>query len=272
VAVAVAAALIPGAAHGVQRPRIEDNSFLVEEAYNQEKGIVQHISTLMPVSPGSRTWLLGFTQEFPVAGQRHQFSYTVPLFLGADPLVGVGDVSLTYRYGLAQGERLAVSPRLSVLLPTGPWHRDQGSGSPGVQAALPVSVRVQRQLVVHANAGLSVIPLARTDDGSRRTLDVYSAAAGIVGPVLSPVQALLEVVAVYGSEVSGAGSTSRFSQVVASPGVRMAIEVGAVQVVPGVAMPIFLTGSGRGRTVLFYLSVEHALSGSGSTSPGSEGP
>jgi hypothetical protein len=271
-AVTAAATLAPRAAHGFQQPRIADNSFLVEEAYNQETGVVQHISTLVPTAPGSRIWLLGFTQEFPAAGQRHQVSYTVPLFLGADPGVGVGDIAFTYRYGIAQGERLALSPRLSLLLPTGPWHRGQGSGSPGVQLALPLSVRVQRQLVLHANAGASVIPWARTPEGTRRTLDAYTAAIGVVGPVMLPVQALFEVVAVYGAEVSGPGSTARFSQVVASPGVRMAIEVGAVQVVPGVAVPIFVNGSRRGRTVLFYLSVEHALVGSGSTGSSSEGP
>jgi len=29
---------------GAQSPAIGDNSFLIEEAYNQERGVVQHIS------------------------------------------------------------------------------------------------------------------------------------------------------------------------------------------------------------------------------------
>ena len=33
-----------------ETPPIQDNSFLVEEAYNQERGVVQHISTF------SRMW------------------------------------------------------------------------------------------------------------------------------------------------------------------------------------------------------------------------
>ena len=56
-------------------PRIEDNSFLIEEAYNQEKGVVQHISVFQR-DLTTRAWSYFFTQEWPVRGQRHQFSYT----------------------------------------------------------------------------------------------------------------------------------------------------------------------------------------------------
>lgn len=69
----------------VSRPSegIQDNSFLVEEAYNQEAGVVQHILNISPDvgrnnNPGEREWALNFTQEWPVFSQTHQFSYTVP--------------------------------------------------------------------------------------------------------------------------------------------------------------------------------------------------
>ena len=60
-----------------------DNSFLVEEAYNQEPGVVQHIMTAfygidrLP-GPDDKTLNLAFTQEWPIVSQTHQFSYTVP--------------------------------------------------------------------------------------------------------------------------------------------------------------------------------------------------
>src|SRR5688500_8196222 len=57
---------------------IEDNSFLVEEAYNQERGVVQHINTFSRAT-GATGWMYTFTQEWPLAGQKHQLSYTVPL-------------------------------------------------------------------------------------------------------------------------------------------------------------------------------------------------
>lgn len=55
-------------------PKIQDNSFFIEEAYNQERGVVQDISTF------SRMWngkdlSYSFTQEWPGARNwRHQFS------------------------------------------------------------------------------------------------------------------------------------------------------------------------------------------------------
>jgi hypothetical protein len=71
---------------------ISDNSFLVEEAYNQEPGVVQHIFNWVwgwDDEDGDRTRSFDFlfTQEWPVFSQRHQFSYAIPLSRGTfDPL------------------------------------------------------------------------------------------------------------------------------------------------------------------------------------------
>ncbi len=83
------------------QPGIQDNSFLIEEAYNQNFGVVQHISSFTRFW-NSKDWAYIFTQEWPVPGDaRHQLSYTVPFFhAGAfqDSGVGIGDVFLHYRY------------------------------------------------------------------------------------------------------------------------------------------------------------------------------
>lgn len=43
---------------------IEDNSLLIEEAYNQEPGVVQHISTVAYNNDShQRGWTFSFTQE-----------------------------------------------------------------------------------------------------------------------------------------------------------------------------------------------------------------
>lgn len=60
-----------------------DNSFLVEEAYNQEPGVVQHIFGAFYGQnklggADDKSLSLGFTQEWPLFSQTHQFSYTVP--------------------------------------------------------------------------------------------------------------------------------------------------------------------------------------------------
>ncbi len=53
---------------------ITDNSFLVEEAFNQEPGIFQNIANAVFVNGN---WVFTFTQEWPVVTQAHQFSYTL---------------------------------------------------------------------------------------------------------------------------------------------------------------------------------------------------
>src|SRR3982751_3119723 len=104
---------------------IQDNSFLVEEAYNQEAGVVQHIFNALYTRNGSdRGWDLAFTQEWPGFSQLHQLSYTVPYgFLREHGqwIDGPGDVLLSYRYqAVFEDERRpAFAPRLSVILPTG---------------------------------------------------------------------------------------------------------------------------------------------------------
>ena len=51
--------------------RIEDNSFLIEEAYNQDPGVIQHISAFQLMK--NRTWLYTFTDEWPVPGRNNNF-------------------------------------------------------------------------------------------------------------------------------------------------------------------------------------------------------
>ena len=61
---------------------IQDNSFLVEEAYNQEPGVVQHIFNLPILFAGHEKDISpSFTQEWPIFSQTHQFSYTIPYTL-----------------------------------------------------------------------------------------------------------------------------------------------------------------------------------------------
>src|SRR5437762_13598681 len=80
---------------------IQDNSFLVEEAYNQEAGVVQHINGLN-IDRTGKSYEYDFTQEWPVGGITHQLSYTLPLVHSdiVPKSTGLGDVLLNYRYQL----------------------------------------------------------------------------------------------------------------------------------------------------------------------------
>src|SRR5258708_35313689 len=74
---------------------ITDNSFLVEEAFNQEAGVVQNIFEWTLGRHG--TWNGSFTQEWPAPGTKHQLSYSVPFASTGDP-AGLGAVMLHHRY------------------------------------------------------------------------------------------------------------------------------------------------------------------------------
>lgn len=127
-------------------PEIQDNSFLIEEAYNQEFGVVQHISTFIRLW-NSGDWVYSFTQEWPMPGDpRHQLSVTAAAVRRGDfpsQGAGFGDLYLNYRYQLiGSGEtRLAFSPRLSLLLPTGDSALDAVSEERACKRICPSATR-----------------------------------------------------------------------------------------------------------------------------------
>ena len=173
-------------------PPIRDNSFIIEEAYNQEPGVVQHI-LLFARDRATRDWELGFTQEWPFVSQDHQLSYSVPL-VRAGGSAGVGDVALNYRYRWLAGSRTESVIRLSALLPTGNARRGMGAGGAGVEINLPVSLEIGRALAAHWNAGGSVIPSARAEDETRGNARELFAGASVVWLVHPALNLLAESV------------------------------------------------------------------------------
>ncbi|HEX6748186.1 MAG TPA: hypothetical protein VF092_12900 [Longimicrobium sp.] len=247
---------------------IQDNSFLIEEAYNQESGVVQHISAVS-LTRGGRSWEYGFTQEWPLFGRRHQASFTLP-FQNAGGAsgggVGVGDVALHYRYQLAgaAGGPLAVAPRLSVLLPTGDAARGRGAGGAAVQVNLPVSLTLSAGVVAHTNAGATLTPAARDADGNEARTTGVNLGQSLVWLVHPKANLLLEAAWTREEEVTGPGERAAASSLLLSPGVRFAIDFpSGLQVVPGVAVPIGIGPSRGERGVFLYLSLEHPYSRAG---------
>jgi len=236
---------------------IQDNSFLIEEAYNQERGVVQHISSWTRFTTG-REWLYAFTQEWPAGSQRHQLSYTVP-FVRREREVGsaqgLSDVALHYRYQWAGGRALAVAPRISVLLATGDQDRELGAGAPGIQVNLPSSLAWPRGWVAHTNLGASYTWSAGGTP-ARRGVNLGQSLVWLVDPTLN----VLVELAWDRSEAVGVDARDRSESLVLSPGVRWAHDFpGSLQVVPGIAFPIGI-GAARGRhALLLYLSFEHGF-------------
>ena len=242
----VSAILVPLLCGLAERPAvaqaIADNSFLIEEAYNQERGVVQHISVWQRALT-SAAWAFTFTQEWPLASQRHQLSYTLPVQRLESPSrqSGFGDVAVNYRYQLRSTARVAMAPRLSVLMPTGNAARGLGAGDWGAQVNLPLSVALGSAVVTHWNAGFTAVAGTTT----------YSAGASAIWTVRPTFNVLVE--AVWAGN-DGVGVQS----FVVNPGIRWAHNFASgLQIVPGIAIPVGV-GASRGETgALFYLSFEH---------------
>ena len=155
VALAVlASSILPGIASAQSSSskwEITDNSFLIEESFNQEAGVFQNIFTWTRGPHG--TWQAGFTQEWPVPNIAHQFSYTIP-FSGSPAATGLNDVLFHYRYQLvSESERHpAISPRLSLILPSGREQDGLGDGAVGLQFNIPASKQFG-DFYLHVNGG-----------------------------------------------------------------------------------------------------------------------
>lgn len=261
IALLLAAAAVPARAQapsaGPGQPPsapIQDNSFLVEEAYNQEAGVVQHVSTFQNGRGGA--WEYVFTQEWPLRSQAHQLSYEVPLLgAGGGMGSGLGDVLLNYRLQLlgVGGGRVAFAPRLSAILPTGDEDRGRGAGAAGVQANLPLSFELAPRFVAHTNAGVTYTGAGdRGGDGTT----TWNAGQSVIWLARPDLNLMLEGVWDR-ADVHGGQKESLFL----APGVRMAVDLpSGLQVVPGIAVPIGLGPSDGEWSVFLYLSLEHPFS------------
>jgi hypothetical protein len=239
---------------------ISDNSFLIEEAYNQDPGVVQHISTFL--RPRAGGWNYNFTQEWPLGGMRHQLSYSVPLVHGpsAGETAGLGDVALNYRYqllGKSGEDTLLVAPRLTLLLPTGSRLEDRGSGGLGIQLNLPLTWRPRAWLATHLNAGTTVVPRARFPGAPRATPVSFNLGASAIWLASDRINFLLETLWTSAAQVQPDGSVARSTTTLVSPGVRVAFDFASgLQIVPGAAYALAV-GSGGGDALIVYLSFEH---------------
>lgn len=240
---------------------IQDNSFLLEEAYNQEDGVIQHIQTFQFLK--GDTWAYTFTQEWPVPTQAHQFSYTIPLEkLGRDEgrHTGLGDIALNYRYQLIFKEGvMAVTPRFSLILPTGDEKKGLGNGTVGYQVNLPLSLKLNERFVTHWNLGMTFTPNAKESGGAKADTFNTNYGMSLVYIVNRNLNALVEFVGTSEQSVVSNGVTENKNSFIINPGLRYAIDLKGLQIVPGISMPIGVGPSKGEYGVMAYLSFEHKL-------------
>lgn len=257
---------------------IRDNAFLVEEAFNQEPGVAQHIFNWVDlwdwVPQGkTRDFVFAYTMELPLGSQTHQFSFTTqfldsfeqPTGDAALHQGGVGDTFLNYRYQLlANDEFLWCAPRVSLIAPTGDERFGLGTGELGYQFNLPVS-RYGDRFDFHFNAGLTFTPnvsafLTTTTRSPRHDLYGYNLGGSAFWKPQTYLNFFVEGLALWNHEIDDLGLRDRTTQVFVNPGVRYAIcQFDDVEWVIGVSTPIGLTRETPDIGFFAYMSIEHVF-------------
>jgi hypothetical protein len=213
--------------------------------------------------------------ELPMGSERHQFSFTPMVFqhFSDDPDIGTpeeeggwGDTFLNYRYQLAMddpcGWTPAISPRISVILPTGDEDRGLGTGEVGYQFNLPISKELER-FSLNFNAGTTFTPdvsveLGGGADSPQRDLHGYNLGGSIIWLATYDFNVLLEFLTLWDEELDGLGGLNDTTTVLLNPGFRAAIFTGEeVQWVTGLGVPIGLSNDAPDVGMFIYMSVEH---------------
>jgi hypothetical protein len=259
------------------QPSIEDNSMLIEEAFNQEAGIIQHISNFA-FSGGNFGY--NYTQEIPLADVKHQFSFGVSYASLKKPenlsqftknylTNGLGDVFLNYRPMIwGKNDWALVIPRFTVIVPTGNSRYGLGTGGWGGQFNLAVTKRLNSKITTHYNAGYTLFTQADhytyEADGTpvlayEKNIGTKNIGASAIWLAKPKFNLMVEYVAYFGKEMQDDGSTTNLNTSILNPGFRFAIDIGKVQIVPGAGLPInFANGAFDGTGGFIYLSIEPA--------------
>jgi hypothetical protein len=131
----------------------------------------------------------------------------------------------------------------------------------GLQVNLPFSKRLSSPLILHLNAGWTFMPGVKesTPSGHRvnRDLTAYHGGGSLIWPVRYRFHLMLEYLTSVNGEIGADGEVSHSSETILNPGLRFAIDIRHLQIVPGIAIPLRFGPEGNHTGLFFYLSFEH---------------
>jgi hypothetical protein len=258
------------------QPSIEDNSMFIEEAFNQESGVIQHISNFI-IDDGNLTY--AYTQEIPLADVKHQLSFGLSFsklkrpettdFNNGNLTNGLGDILINYRPMLmGKNDWALVIPRFTLIAPTGNARYGLGSGAWGGQFNLAVTKRLNSKITMHYNAGYTLLKKADyyidLGDGSpvltyEKDVASKNIGASAIWLVRPKFNLMVEYTSAFGQAINDTGTLDKDNSTIINPGFRFAIDIGKVQIVPGAGIPInFSNGEFANTGAFFYLSIEPA--------------
>jgi len=235
--------------------RIEDNSFLIEEAYNQDPGVIQHISSFQYMK--DHTWIYTFTDEWPVPGQKTSAFDNNSCFKQWVNRIGWYIAKLPLSGHIQRSIRLF--PEVFTHIANRKFQKRAGCRGSGLPAKSPVQLPVIHKIATHYNLGLTFTPNAKQADGSASDITVFNYGLSMILLLNKNFNFMFEVAGnrTYTKVRTDYSKTGSFF---INPGFRYAINFkSGLQIVPGLALPIGLGPSNGDIGIYGYLSFEHPI-------------
>lgn len=242
---------------------LQSNGLLVETAYHQESGELQHTFSMSRTN--RRSWSSVFTEEIPLGSDKHQLSFSLPAQLvknDSESFRGVGDAKFEYSYFLYgnNSSKVTFAPGFGVSVPTGSVRKELGAGAPGVSAKLPVSVMLGKQFASNSTFEMSYTRRAKNDEGERANLVGYEFGQSFVWFAKPKLNFLVEAVWERSPEIIGDDRRKYEQELYLNPGVRWAHTFkNGLMIIPSVGVPIGIGASRGERGIFLSVAFEHSF-------------
>lgn len=237
--------------------KIEDNSFILEEAYNQKPGQFQFIQAYRSYKSGKETRFIS-EGEMPLGSEKHQFSYQVTREKDEAP-GSIGDTTLNYRIQSTNEPDLLMAHRFGLILPTGSVDKESSYGVTGLKYVQATSFLLNDYWDSHLNLLFNHYPEAKVNfSDKRRTLNEYGIGSSFIYHWKDNLNFLMELTYETLEKLNLNGKKKYESAFTINPGVRTAIDLSwkETQIVPGLAFPIRFQDDHIDHGVFLYLSIE----------------
>lgn len=240
---------------------LQSNGLLVETAYHQEKGELQHGFSFSRTN--RRNWSTSFGEEIPLNSKKHQLSIEVPaqFFKNEDGVRGAGDTKIAYSYILvgSNSSRLTFSPEVGVWIPTGNYRKELGRGGAGVSVRMPISLILGERIASNTTFEMTFTPKAKNHEGERANLTDYEIGQSFVWFAKPKFNVLVEAVWEREQEVIGDRLRKSEREFYISPGLRWGHQINNFLIVPKIGFPIGIGSSRSERGIFFGFAVEQSL-------------
>ncbi len=237
--------------------RIEDNSFILEEAYNQKPGEFQFIQAYRSYQSGKEYRFIS-EGEMPLGSETHQFSYQVTREKEGDH-GSFGNTTLNYRIQSANEPDFLMAHRFGLILPTGSVDKESSYGVTGFKYVQATSFFVNDYWDNHWNLLFNHYPQAKVNfSDKRRTLNEYGIGSSLIYHWKDNLNFLLEVTYETLEKLNLNGKKKYENAFTINPGVRTAIDLSwkETQIVPGLGFPMRFEDHQVDHGVFLYLSIE----------------